>query len=106
MEGSAAEVLPDWIKKHNMGALICDFCPLRGPMSWVESLKKELPKDVPLVQVDGHNIVPCWVASDKLEYGARTIRNKINSKLSEFLTEFPAVMKHPHKSKFKPEVNI
>jgi hypothetical protein len=41
------------------------------------------------VQVDAHNIVPCWLASDKKEYGARTIRNKINSKLPEFLDDFP-----------------
>lgn len=33
---------------------------------------------IPMWQVDAHNIVPCWVASDKLEYGARTIRGKIH----------------------------
>ena len=48
------------------------------------------------MQVDAHNIVPCWVTSEKLEYAARTIRNKINSKLGEFLTEFPPVIKHPY----------
>eukprot|EP01047_Picozoa_sp_COSAG01_P046596 COSAG01_NODE_4389_length_5071_cov_139.047246_9_plen_79_part_00 len=41
------------------------------------------------MEVDAHNVVPCWVASDKKEYGARTIRNKINSRLPEFLTDFP-----------------
>ena len=70
--------------------------------------------------------MPCWHASDKLEYAARTIRNKINSKLDEFvsplfnlcklkifyffnlisfsskLTEFPPVITHPH----KPEASI
>jgi deoxyribodipyrimidine photo-lyase len=44
---------------------------------------------IPLVQVDAHNVVPCWVASPKLEYGARTIRGKINARLPEFLTPFP-----------------
>lgn len=33
---------------------------------------------IPVWQVDAHNIVPCWIASDKLEYGARTIRPKIH----------------------------
>jgi deoxyribodipyrimidine photo-lyase len=42
--------------------------------------------------------VPCWVTSEKLEYAARTIRKKINSKLDEFLTEFPPVLKHPYTS--------
>lgn len=49
-----------------------------------------------LPQVDAHNVVPCWVASDKLEYSARTIRNKITKLLNEFLTEIPLVDKHPH----------
>jgi deoxyribodipyrimidine photo-lyase len=38
-----------------------------------------------------------------LEYSARTIRNKINSKLDEFLTEFPPVIKHPYQSRITPE---
>lgn len=49
--------------------------------------------------MDAHNIVPIWHTSEKQEYAARTIRNKINSKLSEFLTEFPPILKHPHKAR-------
>lgn len=49
-----------------------------------------------LLQVDAHNIVPCWVASPKLEYAARTIRGKITKLLPEFLTDFPLIEKHPH----------
>jgi deoxyribodipyrimidine photo-lyase len=44
---------------------------------------------IPVCEVDTHNIVPVWVASDKREYGARTIRRKIQDKLPEFLVEFP-----------------
>lgn len=40
---------------------------------------------VPFHEVDAHNVVPCWVASDKRETGARTIRRKINDKLPEYL---------------------
>ena len=47
-------------------------------------------------QVDAHNVVPCWVASPKLEYAARTIRGKITKVLSDFLTDFPPVEKHPY----------
>ena len=50
-------------------------------------------------KVDAHNIVPCWVASPKLEYAARTIRGKITKLLPEFLTDFPPVEKHPHTAK-------
>lgn len=87
--------VPKFVVKHNMGALVCDMSPLRLPMQWVDEVKKTLPSDVPFCQVDSHNIVPVWIASDKQEYSARTIRNKINSKLNEYLTEFPPVIVHP-----------
>jgi deoxyribodipyrimidine photo-lyase len=98
LRGIHSEEIPKFVKTHQIGALICDFSPLRIHRGWVDSVKKELPKDVPLVQVDAHNVVPIWIASDKQEYAARTIRNKINNKLSEYLTEFPSIMKHPHKA--------
>jgi len=39
---------------------------------------------VPFHEVDAHNVVPCWEASPKREYGARTIRSKIHKHLPEF----------------------
>ncbi|CAD6234110.1 GSCOCG00007563001-RA-CDS [Cotesia congregata] len=101
LHGVPNVVVLDLIKKHKMGALVVDFFPLRVPLGWVENLKNSIPKDVPLCQVDAHNIVPCKVASDKLEYGARTIRSKINTKLPEYLTEYPPLIKHPHDSLFE-----
>ncbi len=41
--------------------------------------------DVPFHEVDAHNIVPVWEASNKRETGARTIRPKINRQLGEYL---------------------
>ncbi len=43
-------------------------------------------------------MVPCWHASSKLEYAARTIRNKLHQNMNEFFTEYPPVIKHPHTS--------
>ncbi|XP_051271409.1 CPD photolyase [Dicentrarchus labrax] len=96
LHGSAADVLPGFVSDHSLGAVVTDFSPLREPLLWVEDLKKRLPKDIPIMQVDAHNIVPCWVASPKLEYAARTIRGKITKLLPEFLTDFPLVEKHPY----------
>ena len=42
-----------------------------------------------MYRVDAHNVVPVWVASDKLEYAARTIRTKIHRHLPNFLHEYP-----------------
>jgi deoxyribodipyrimidine photo-lyase len=72
--GPASEHIPSFILKNKIGAVVVDFSPLRISSKWIEELKKVLPSDIPIVQVDAHNIVPCWHASDKLEYAARTIR--------------------------------
>ncbi|XP_038820223.1 CPD photolyase [Salvelinus namaycush] len=96
LQGSAGELLPGFVEDWSFGAVVTDFSPLRTPLQWVEEVKKGLPSDIPFIQVDAHNVVPCWVASDKLEYSARTIRNKITKLLKEFLTEIPLVDKHPH----------
>ncbi|XP_054481307.1 CPD photolyase isoform X2 [Anoplopoma fimbria] len=96
LHGSAGDVLPGFVSDRSLGAVVTDFSPLREPLQWLEDVKKALPEDIPLIQVDAHNIVPCWVASPKLEYAARTIRTKITKLLPEFLKEFPLVEKHSH----------
>ncbi|XP_037822376.1 deoxyribodipyrimidine photo-lyase [Lucilia sericata] len=101
--GPAKERAPEFVATHDVAAVVCDFAPLRVPLQWVDDVKEKLPDSVPFIQVDAHNVVPVWVASDKQEYGARTIRNKINSKLPEFLTEFPALIKHNIKFKTQLE---
>ena len=47
--------------------------------------------NIPVHQVDAHNIVPVWVASPKIEYGARTIRPKITKLLPKYLKEYPSI---------------
>lgn len=95
LHGLAGEVLPGFVSDRGLGAVVTDFSPLREPVKCLKDVKKKLPEDIPLIQVDAHNIVPCWVASPKLEYAARTIRGKITKLLPEFLTDFPLVEKHP-----------
>ncbi|KAF0301036.1 Deoxyribodipyrimidine photo-lyase [Amphibalanus amphitrite] len=94
--GPASNTLVQFAKDHETGAVVTDFSPLRVPREWLDEVIKALPKDVSVCQVDAHNVVPCWVASEKQEYGARTIRRKIMDRLPEYLTEFPAVVRHPH----------
>ncbi|KAF2298976.1 hypothetical protein GH714_029483 [Hevea brasiliensis] len=46
---------------------------------------------VAIHEVDAHNVVPIWVASEKLEYSARTLRGKINKRLPDYLIDFPVL---------------
>ena len=89
--GSPEVELPEFLRKYGAGGLVTDFDPLRLKRQWKEAVAKKL--DIPFFEVDAHNIVPCWVASDKQEYGAYTLRPKILRALPEFLDEFPPLQK-------------
>jgi deoxyribodipyrimidine photo-lyase len=92
---SSAKTINDFVTAQGAGAVVTDFSPLRLPRRWVKELRKLL--SVPLYEVDTHNIVPCWIASPKLEFGAYTLRPKLHKLLPEFLEEFPALKPHPHR---------
>jgi deoxyribodipyrimidine photo-lyase len=85
--------IPALVTRVGAGALVTDFNPLRISRTWEQGVKKAVT--VPLHIVDAHNVVPVWRASDKQEYAARTIRPRIQRLLPEFLTDLPALEKHP-----------
>ena len=87
--GDAATNISEFAFKYDAALVVTDFQSLRVPRKWIENVATLLDKSkkkIPLVQVDAHNVVPCWYASPKLEYSARTIRSKIQAKLGEFLS--------------------
>ena len=69
-------------------AVVTDFDPLRHKRLWLSRAAAALT--APLYEVDARNVVPCFVASQKAEYMARTLRPKIHRLLPEFLDDFPA----------------
>lgn len=67
------------MQRIGAGALVCDYSPLRLSREWKTQVSEKLglreqQLAIPIVEVDAHNVVPVWVASNKLEYAARTIR--------------------------------
>ncbi len=86
LSGNPGEKIPHFIKDIDASILISDFNPLKITTNWKQSVIEQI--DVPFYEVDGHNIVPCRVASPKQEFGAYTIRPKINRVLHEYLDEF------------------
>ncbi|MGE4290609.1 MAG: deoxyribodipyrimidine photo-lyase [Desulfovibrio sp.] len=73
--------------------LTTDFDPLRPARISLDRLCQTL--DLPIWETDGRNIVPCWLASGKKEYMARTIRPKIHRLLPEFLSSLPGLPPAP-----------
>jgi len=86
--GGWAKAVQDFVHEYKVGQVVLDFNPLEPVRSWRQELVLLLP-EVAIVQVDARNIVPCWVASDKAEYAAYTLRPKIKKLLPEFLVSFP-----------------
>jgi len=95
--GQAKDEVPKLCKQLKVTTLVCDMSPLRVPQQWSKDVAAQCAKQqIACHQVDAHNVVPVWLASDKLEYAARTIRPKITKLLPEFLTEIPKMPVHPH----------
>lgn len=90
--GEPSDEVEKFSKKHAVSAIITDFSPLRIGRKWREKIATSV--NIPVVEVDAHNIVPCFYASNKQEFGAYTIRPKINKILNEFLTDYPSVKKN------------
>lgn len=85
--------LPKFIEDNKCSILVSDFNPLKIARIWKREVAKNI--SIPFYEVDSHNIVPCLVASQKVEFGAYTIRPKINRLLSEFLESYPSLKKMP-----------
>ena len=68
---SAAPVngVPAFVTAHEACAVVADFSPLREDVAYKSAVCAALPSHVPLYELDTHNVVPVWVASDKLEVG-------------------------------------
>jgi deoxyribodipyrimidine photo-lyase len=102
--GNDMAVVTDFVHTYKIGAVVTDFAPLRIQQKWLKQLNKAI--NIPLYVVDTHNIVPVWEVSDKKEFAAYTIRPKINKKLKEFLTDFPALNKQKDRAIQFQDVNF
>lgn len=108
-EGNASGfVMKDLVEKAGATLVVTDFTPLRKSFEWEERMKNLLQElgtcasgggrdnrgEVAFQQVDAHNVVPCWIASEEQEYSARTMRPKLRKKMEEYLTDFPKLSPH------------
>lgn len=89
LTGSPQKEIPRFVRRHGVSILVTDFSPLRINRQWKNDVIETI--DIPVYEVDAHNIVPCREVSDKQEYGAYTIRPKIHRLLPRYLTEFPSL---------------
>jgi deoxyribodipyrimidine photo-lyase len=97
LNGEPGPELAAFARREKAGLLVSDFDPLNVKRQWKQDAALSI--GVPFCEVDAHNIVPCWTASAKQEFAARTIRPKIERLLPEFLVEFSRLRRHPFSHK-------
>ncbi|MEJ2313846.1 MAG: deoxyribodipyrimidine photo-lyase [Nitrospirota bacterium] len=103
LAGSPGREVPRFARKQDAALLVTDFNPLRIKLRWEAEAAGRL--GVPFHQVDAHNIVPAWAASQRREYAAYTLRPKLRRLLPEFLVSFPPLRRHPHRFGGKLKAN-
>jgi deoxyribodipyrimidine photo-lyase len=92
--GTPQHSIQDVLKETNARSVYFDFNPLTGPRSLAKKVASSFNGST--FVVDTHNIIPVWVASDKQEFAARTMRTKIHKQLEKYLEEPTTLTKHPH----------
>ena len=91
--GNPEERLRGCVSHLKPEALYFDFSPLKGPQKLLRQVGEIAGPSI--YEVDTHNVVPVWLASNKQEVGARTLRPKIHKLLGRFLQEPDRIVKHP-----------
>jgi deoxyribodipyrimidine photo-lyase len=94
LEGEPAKTIPNFVAEHKVGEVVTDFNPLRFTDAWRKQVGEKLA--VRFTEVDAHNIIPCWVVSDKEEFAAHTFRPKVHRQLAGWLVDFPKLEKQSH----------
>lgn len=92
LEGDPPDEVCRLIHQLHASALVTDFNPLRPVTTWKTQVASRV--DVQMVEVDAHNLVPAWVASDHREWSAATLRRKLGRLIQSWLTEFPVLQSH------------
>lgn len=101
VQGSFDQDFLVFLKKCDPALIVTDFDPLHLKRERNTYLSQNLSRS--LIEVDTHNIVPCWLASSHQEFAARTFRPKIQRLISTFLVDIPPLQEHPKPWKgFKP----
>ena len=93
LKGSPEEEILKSLKRWKAGALVTDFDPLKVKRKWKEKVAASV--NIPVHEVDAHNIVPCWRASPKQEFAAYTFRPKVKKVLPAYLDSIPSLRRHP-----------
>jgi deoxyribodipyrimidine photo-lyase len=89
LEGYPEVRFPAFLHSVGAGMVVTDFDPLHIKREWKRRLAGEI--DIPLEEVDAHNIVPCWTVSKRRISTYVTFRARVKPLLEKFLIDYPSM---------------
>eukprot|EP00297_Palpitomonas_bilix_P005640 CAMPEP_0113897354 /NCGR_PEP_ID=MMETSP0780_2-20120614/18622_1 /TAXON_ID=652834 /ORGANISM="Palpitomonas bilix" /LENGTH=516 /DNA_ID=CAMNT_0000888787 /DNA_START=32 /DNA_END=1579 /DNA_ORIENTATION=- /assembly_acc=CAM_ASM_000599 len=87
LKGTPQDKVVDYVEKNKAAIVVADYSPLLTGRKWKDEVGQGI--DCPFHEVDAHNVVPVWKASDKQEWAAATIRPKIQRLLPKYFCPYP-----------------
>lgn len=81
--GDPTDEILSFTSQISASTIFFDFSPLRSARSLIKAVASKFNGSVNVI--DTHNIIPVWVASDKQEFAAHTMRSKVNQNLEKYL---------------------
>jgi len=99
MEGDALVNLQKLHDQLDISLLITEHNPLRPVKSVHQNVGDwAASQSIRFIRVNTACVIPVWDASPKLEFSAKTIRNKLMSRYEGYLTPSVPVIDHPYTS--------
>ena len=92
LRGDPPEELARFVARYRVGLVVTDFDPLRVKRRWTEAFLALT--QVPVLEADSHNLVPCRFVSPKREWSAATLRRKLLPLRDRFLPLPPPLEPH------------
>lgn len=88
--GNDIEILDKQVQSGQIGAIVTDFSPLTRNQNWKRVFAGTA--EVPVYEVDTHNVIPARILSQKLEFAAYTIRPKVYREVHKYLELAPEIL--------------
>jgi len=99
MEGDALINLQKLHDQLDISLLITEHNPLRPVKTTHQKVGEwATSRSVRFIRVNTACVIPVWDASPKLEFSAKTIRNKLMSRYDAFLAPSTPVVSHPYRA--------
>ncbi len=93
ISGEPKEVFPAFLHRIRASGLFVDFSPLRTKKRWLSDVAQSV--SLPIIEVDAHNIIPCWSLFQESAPSVEAFRVRLRSAIPTHLNAFPTVRKHP-----------